>query len=152
MTVSLALGPLFLAGGLWALALAIKARAKRRALLRNSVQVSGKIVRHEDTTSEGDSVTTSAPVVEYKVGDRKYELALSPRHKTDDCPVGKKVIVFYEQGNPANSIHELRMWDVNLACALCLLPILIGVGFFYTAYQEATEPNEAAAVKSAGPS
>ncbi len=152
MTVSLALGPLFLVGGLWALALAIKARAKRRALLRNSVQVSGKIIRLEDTTSEGDSVTTSAPVVEYKVGDRKYELVLSPRHKTDDCPVGKKVIVFYEQGNPANSIHELRMWDVNLVCALCLLPILIGVGFFYTAYQEASQTQDPVKTEASKPS
>ncbi len=152
MTVSLALGPLFLVGGLWALALAIKARAKRRALLRNSLQVSGKIIRLEDTTSEGDSVTTSAPVVEYKVGDRKYELVLSPRQKTDDCPVGKKVVVFYEQGNPTNSIHELRMWDVNLACVLCLLPILIGVGFFYTAYQEASQTQDLVKTEASKPS
>lgn len=142
MTFTLIFGALCFAGGVWLLLRALSSRSRRVALLRNSVQVSGKVVRLEGTTTEGDVMTTFAPVVEYKAGENSYELKLSPRHDTSACGIGKKVVVFYEKGQPENATHAQRMWDVNLVCALSFIPVFIGAGMLFTVYQETLDHSE----------
>ena len=118
--------------------MAFRSRARRLALLRNSVRVVGKIVRLEDTSTDENQSSAVAPVVRYRErGGGEHELVLSPRLDPDSCPVGMKVPVFYELGNPGNAVDAQRMWDVNIICILCLFPVLFGAGILYTVYQEA---------------
>lgn len=137
MSGPLVFGWLCMSGGLWLVVRAFRSRARRRALLRNCVRVIGRVVRLDDTTTEGDVAATSAPVVRYSAQDGKaHEIALPPRHDTDSVRVGTSVPVFYERGNPKNAVHVKRMWDVNLACALSFIPVVIGAGIIYTVYQD----------------
>lgn len=130
-------GSLFLAAGVWLLLTALAHRARRLALLRDCVRTAGRVVRHDDTTTDGDIQATQAPVVRYVApGGRSHVLALPPRRDVSALPVGARVPVFYQRGDPANAVHVRRTWDVNLACLLNLLPILIGAAIFLTVYQQ----------------
>lgn len=127
-------------GGLWMMYRAFRTRARRLALLRDCVSTNGKIIRLEDTTAQDDTVSTQAPVVQYFTNDgRSFEYKMLPRHDTKDCQVGATIPIFYERGNPANAVHVKRAWDVNLVCALSMIPLLLGVGVLVTAQQDAAD-------------
>ncbi|HVJ81370.1 MAG TPA: DUF3592 domain-containing protein [Planctomycetia bacterium] len=141
----------FVAGGAGLLWLALRARAGRMRLLADCAETNGTIVRLEETTSDDDVVTTHSPIVAYRApGGATHELALPPRHDIEKCRLGKKVRIFYQRSDPANAHHALRTWDVNLACGLSFIPLLVGAGCFFTLWQESrANPAPAAASASA---
>jgi hypothetical protein len=141
----------FSVAGAWLTLLALRARAKRLRLLGECAETNGVIVRLEETTSEDDVVTTHAPIVEYRApGGSVHRLALSPRHDIENCRVGKKVRVYYQRSDPANAVSALRIWDVNLACGLSLIPLLIAAGCFLTAWQESRPAPPTTSATTAG--
>lgn len=138
MNFTTAAGIVCLLLGIWGIYASFGAREKRVALLRNCVRVRGRVARVEDATTEGDSLNTWAPIVAYTAIDgRTYEYKLSPQVDREKYRIGTKVPIFYERSSPQNATAAKRMWDVNTACALSFLPVLLGFGFLYTAYQEA---------------
>ena len=153
MSWLLILGWLLVLWGLWLVQRTFRSLLRRRALLRNPVRVSGKIIKLEDTATEGDLVPTQAPVVRYRAQDAQfYELRLLPRMVDEGSRAGSAMTVFYERGNPGNAVHALRMWDVNLACALSLIPVLAGAGLILTSHQDASAAAPATPAASANKS
>lgn len=137
MTAITAVGWLCVFVGLWFSIVAFGARARRMALLRNCVRVKGKVVRVIETTTAGDTVATYSPVVQYRAADgATHELTLYPRQQSNLPRVGASVPVFYDKSAPQNAIDAKRVWDVNLACVLSVLSILVGIGLIYTELQE----------------
>lgn len=137
MNLTIAAGLFCLSLGVWWVWAAFGARERRVALLRNCMKARGRVTRLEDASSEGDTLSWWAPIVTYTAQDgTTHEHKMSPQSDREKYPVGSKVPVFYESGSPGNATTQRRMWDVNLACALSFVPVLLGFGFLYTAYQE----------------
>ena len=137
MNFTMAAGLICLCLGIWAVYVAFGAREKRVALLRNCVRVRGRVARLEDASTEGDTLTSWAAIVAYTAQDgRTYEYRMDPHFDRKKVRIGTKVPIFYERGAPGNATAEPRMWGVNVACALSFVPVLLGLGFLFTAYQD----------------
>ena len=126
----------FWAGG-WCTWKSLMARRRRMALLRNAVHYSGKIVRLEDISSEGDiGPTMYVPVVKYTVGGKDYEARLNATSDTDAFHVGKKAGIIFERGNPTNVTDQnCRTWDVNAKITLSLMLLLFGAVLTFGRYE-----------------
>lgn len=135
-TLSL-IGWLITAGGTWLASRALRNRLRRLRLIRDHVRVEARVIRLEDTTTEGDTAATHAPVVSFYDGGKLYEKKFLPELVERGCKVGQVMSFFYERGHPENAVRKLGTKDVNIALVLSILVVLFGAGLILTARQEA---------------
>ncbi len=121
----------------WCLYRAFANRWRRLRLLHNPVEVRGEVIRVEDISSEGDTLTMFEAHVQYLDLDGvAHDTVLQPVRERKRFPVGSGVKLRYERGNPKNVTQKLQTWDVNVYCAMSLAMALLATLFVVDCLQK----------------